>query len=293
MRSIRFNGQLACGVVETSDIVVSSMTASISAAGEALRVDPINLRVLDSSGSGGVVVDFSAAAPHWDAHFSLLQFPVEAFFRERSMGRDIATGSMDFSAKLTMRGSSIDDMTRTSAGNVSLRGTNLTLKGIDLDQEIERFESSQRLNLADVGAFFLAGPLGLLITKGIDFASVLMNSEGTSDIRVLVSEWDLESGVLRARDVAMATRRNRIAVQGSIDFGNERFDDVTVAVVDSNGCAMIQQTLSGPFDQPLVHKPNILRSLAGPVLQLLEKGESLLGSGSCTVFYSGAVPAPD
>jgi hypothetical protein len=41
-----------------------------------------------------------------------------------------------------------------------------------------------------------------------------------------------------------------------------------------------------------VEKPNILKSLAGPVLKLLKKGRDLFPGGECDVFYAGSVAAP-
>lgn len=51
-------------------------------------------------------------------------------------------------------------MRQTAEVQIHLRDENLRLNGRDLDQELSRFESSQNLNLVDVGTFFFAGPLG-------------------------------------------------------------------------------------------------------------------------------------
>jgi AsmA protein len=199
---------------------------------------------------------------------------------------------MDFDANLTMQGKTMDEMKRSAAGDVLLRGGNLTLEGRDLDQEFSRFESSQNFNLVDVGAFFFAGPLGLAVTKGYNFASILQGSGGSSTIRVLVSNWRVEHGVAEAQDVAMATKENRIALKGKLDFVNDRFDDVTIALIDAKGCAKVRQRISGPFQKPVVERPNVFKSLAGPALKLLKKGRDLFPGGECEVFYTGPVKAP-
>src|SRR6185503_1866182 len=149
----------------------------------------------------------------------------------------VAEGPMDFSASLSMRGKTVKEMKHTAEGQISLRGKDLTLKGSDLALELSRFESSQNFDLVDVGAFFVAGPLGLVVSKGYNFANIFRGSGGSSKIPTLVSDWKVERGVANAQDVAMATRENRIALHGGLDFVNERFDDVTMAVIDSKGCA--------------------------------------------------------
>jgi AsmA protein len=104
----------------------------------------------------------------------------------------------------------------------------------------------------------------------------------------------VEKGVAHARDAAMATPENRLALQGGLDFVNDEYDDVVVALIDSNGCAKVRQKIHGAFSKPVVEKPNVLASLAGPVLHLLRKaGDLLPGSGGkCEVFYNGSVAAP-
>jgi hypothetical protein len=181
---------------------------------------------------------------------------------------------------------------RSAAGDISLRGENLTLVGNDLDRTLSKFESSQNFNLVDVGAVFFAGPIGLALTKGYNFASLFSGSGGNSAIRMLISEWKVEHGVAQATDVAMATAKNRIALQGGLDFVNGRFADVTVAAIDEKGCATVRQTIHGSFGNPVVDKPRVLKSLAGPVLKLYKQVRGLLPEAPCEAFYSGTVEPP-
>jgi hypothetical protein len=92
--------------------------------------------------------------------------------------------------------------------------------------------------------------------------------------------------------VAMATRENRLALKGSFNFVNERFDDVTIALIDSRGCAKVKQKIRVSFRKPVVEKPSTLESLAGPALNLYNKARAFFPGGKCKVFYTGSVPAP-
>ena len=87
------------------------------------------------------------------------------------------------------------------------------------------------------------------------------------------------------------TNANRLALKGDLDFVEEQFKEVTVALVDEKGCARVLQKIRGPFSKPEVEKPNILTSLAGPVSKLLGKAKELIGV-QCDVFYAGSVATP-
>ena len=241
--------------------------------------------------TGDLHADLSGSVPQGQLRCSLPRFRIEEFLKTLSPDR-AAVGAMDFSANLSVQGSTMRQMVQSMAGEVSLRGENLVLEGNDLDRTLSRFASSQNFNLVDVGAVFFAGPLGLAVTKGYNFASLFRGSGGTSSIRTLVSDWRVEGGVAQAKDVALATARNRIALQGGLDFVDGRFADVTVAVVDAGGCARVRQAIRGSFGKPVVEKPRVLTSLAGPVLKLYRRTRDLFPAEPCEVFYSGSVTAP-
>lgn len=291
MKDLSFTAELACGKIQTKDITVSDLKFSVAGKDGVFDVKAITMRLFGGQGSGSIRADFSRPVPHYHVHYSLRQFRIEQFFKTLSP-REAAEGPMDFFANLSMQGKTVNEMKLTANGDTSLRGINLMLKGQDLDRDFSRFESSQNFNLVDFGAFFFSGPVGLMVTKGYNFANIFRESGGNSDIRTLVSDWKVERGVAHAQDVAMATNENRIALQGELDFVNERFDNVTVALVDTKGCALVRQKIRGPFQKPVVENPNILASLAGPTVRLLKKMSGYLPGGKCEVFYAGVVAPP-
>jgi len=290
MKNLSLTAEFACGEVRTKDFVAATdLKVSVAGSSGVFELKPVVLRVFGGQGSGTMRADFAGAVPQYQVRFALAQFNIEEFLKTLSPEK-VAHGSMDFSANLLIQGKTAKRPTWSADGEASLRGANLILNNMDLDQMLSRIESSQNFNLIDVGALFFAGPLGLVVTKGYNFASIFRGSGGHSEIRLLVSNWKVEQGVARALDVAMATDENRIALQGELDFVNERFNDVTMAVIDAEGCAMVKQQIHGPFQKPVVEKPNFLISLTGPAFNLLKEGWNLLPGVNCEVFYTGSVP---
>lgn len=291
-RQLAADARIACAELRGGGFVVSALSATARAKDGRFAFDPVTLRLFGGRGTGSLHADVSGPVPAYQVRLALPNFRVEEFLASLSPER-AAEGAMDFTASLTMQGATRGQLVETSAGTISLRGADLQLVGHDLDRELSRFESSQGFNLVDVGAVFLAGPLGLAVTKGYNFASLFRGSGGESRIGLLVSDWTIEGGVARATDVALATLKHRIAMRGGLDLVHGRFADVTVAVVDERGCATMRQEVRGPFASPRIEKPKVLRSLAGPVVKLVRQTRALLPAGPCEAFYSGSVAVPD
>ncbi|MGO9995284.1 MAG: AsmA family protein [Steroidobacteraceae bacterium] len=290
LKNLSVAAKFMCVKLQTKDFTASDLRFSVAGKGGIVDFDPVTMRLFGGHGSGNVRADFAGAEPLYRVRFSLVQFRIDEFFKSLS-ARKIGNGSLDFSADLSLRGKTTAALVRTMAGEASLHGVNLNLNIGDVDKEYSRFEDSQRFNLVDVGAFFFAGPLGLAVTKGYDFVRLFQGTEGTTSVRTLVSEWTIEHGVAQAKDVAMATQKNRIVLRGGLDFVTEHYDEVTVALVDATGCLEVQQKVTGSFLSPQAEPPNVVKSLSGPTRHILGQVRNLLG-GKCTVFYAGSVAPP-
>ncbi len=291
LKGLSLRAELACGEIRTKDFSVSALKVSVRGKDGVFDLKPVTMGIFGGAVAGSIQADFSGPVPLGRIRCSLPHFRIEEFLKTLSPEKAVE-GEMDFTASLSMQGRTMSELVQTAAGEVSLRGENLTLVDNDLDRRLSRFESSQNFNLVDVGAVFFAGPLGLAVTKGYNFASLFQGSGGTSRIHTLVSDWRVECGVARAKDVALATTENRIALQGGLDFVDGRFVDVTVAVIDAKGCASARQVIRGTFAKPVVEKPRVITSLAGPVLKLYQQTRGLFPAEPCEVFYSGSVAAP-
>lgn len=291
LRSISFLADLACAEVQSGKLIASGFRAEGKASDGRVMFDPVALQLFGVSGGGNLQVDFTGESPALQLVFALAQFPLQAFLKQVA-DDSIAEGRLDFSAELTMQGGSAREMVRNLNGQFSMRGEDLVLNGIDLDESIARFEASQSFNLVDVGAVFLAGPIGLVATQGYRFGSLAMSSGGRSEVRELVSDWRVAQGIAQAQDVALATSGNRLAARGRLNFVEARFDGLTVAVVDAKGCATVEQELRGNFASPEASTPNIFALLTGPARGLIQRGVDLIAERDCEVFYAGVVVSP-
>jgi len=288
VKAISFTATLHCGQIQSGGYTLTDLNLSANTKKGIFDFSSVSMGIFDGQGSGKLRADYSDTVPVYQVDFSLPQFRIEKLLKTFSH-ESIVEGPMDFSMNLSLRGKTMQELKQNATGEAALQGENLKLYGHDLDLEFSRFETSQTFNLVDAGALFFAGPVGLAVTKGYNFANVLKGAGGVSAIRTFVSHWKIDNGVMHAQDVAMATSKHRIAFQGGLDISNARFADVTLALVDSKGCAEVKQKISGPFEKPVVEQPSIFKALAGPAIKLLDKGRKLLPGGGCDVFYSGSV----
>jgi AsmA protein len=290
--NISFSGETSARTVKVNDIEISDVRADLRGGSGRFRAAPVALTVFDGACKGVVEADVTQEEPVFNVRFDVSGLRIEKFLQEAS-GKKTLAGEAYLSAALTAHGSSTERRKRTLSGEVSLRGENLELYGLDLDRFLTRYEKSRDIGLADAGAFLVAGPLGTAFLKGYRIAGVYQATrEEKGAIRMLVSDWNLRNGVAEAKDVALSTHGNRLALNGKLDIATERFEEVTVALLDEKGCARASQKIRGPFRDPRMEKVSTLKSLASPVLRLFEGAKSIVSGRGCEVVYSGSVAHP-
>jgi uncharacterized protein involved in outer membrane biogenesis len=296
LRKISFSGDIKCKTLLINNLSLTDLVIGTKGGNGLLDIDPVSMHIFGGTGKGSIHMDMTQASPHYRVITSLDRFRVEDLIQTLSTGtspRKSIEGTVNFSADLTATGKGADEVKRSLNGDVSLNGDNLTLYGIDIDALIPKYERSQNFNLVDVGAYLLVGPFGPVLTKSYNFASVYEESRGgQGTVSKFVSSWKVKNGIAGATDVALATKKYRLAMIGGLNFINDRFDDVTVAVLDKQGCAVYSQKVHGPFSKAKIEKVSMLKSITGSVSNALKDAWKFIG-GECKVFYSGSVAQPE
>jgi hypothetical protein len=295
-RNISFAGDIRCKTLMINNLTLTNLVMRTAGGHGILDINPVSMNIFGGTGKGSIHVDVTEASPHYRVITTLNRFRIDELIQATSPGNiheKSMAGTVNFSADLTATGKSADEVKRSLNGDLSLNGEDLKLYSIDIDSLIPKYERSQNFNLVDVGAYFLAGPFGPILTKSYNFGSLYEESQGgKGSIKKLVSIWQVKNGIAGAIDVAFASKKYRIAMKGGLNFVNDRFDDVTVAVLDKRGCAVYSQKVHGPFSKAKIEKVSILKSITGSVSNALKDAWKFIG-GECTVFYSGSVAQPE
>jgi len=249
-----------------------------------LEVLPSYRGMFGAEGSGHIWLDMSKKRHSYRIQYSISNFKLETFLSRFEQDQRMS-GIVQMSMDLRM---DEEDLAKLD-GDLLLAGKDLTVYNIDIDEVLTKFKRTQNFNLVDIGAFFLAGPAGILVTKASDYA-VLLNIDPSkqSTIREFVSSWRVNGGVVMADDVAFTTDRSRIALTGGVDLYKSEFLDFTLGVVDKNGCSLISQTISGSFSEPQLEQVNAASTILAPVTNVLK---TIVGV-DCEPFYTGSLVHP-
>ena len=286
-----FYSNLTCSRINSSNLETTEVKASISGQSQQILISQVTGRLLGGDLAGWMKIDFAESNPLHFLELELTDFQIEQFiktFREENGAKGTAT----FITKLSSSGISSSEVLARLNGQAEITGTDIILYGLNIDDQLANYESTQQFQLVDAAAFFVAGPLGVAITRGYGFASLFAHTGEQTQIRKLVSKWDFSDGVATAQDVAFSTAKSRIALEGGIDYVNSQFQDLKVAVVDPEGCAVVEQAIQGDFQNPRVDTPNFLVALAGPFIDIIERGVGLFTDKECVPFYTGRVAPP-
>jgi AsmA protein len=296
-KNISFTADTRCKTLKLHNFTLMNLVMSATGGKGIFDIKPVSMSIFGGTGTGNIHVDLTGPLPHYRVVYSLNRVRIEDLLELYSLKKispKTIEGPINFSADLTAIGKSADEMKRSLNGDLSLNGKNLMLYNIDIDAYIMKYERSRNFNLVDLAAFLLAGPIGPVLTKSYNFASLYEESQGGKGIvRKLVSVWKVKNGIAEARDVALASEKQRIAMTGGLNFINEQFVDLTVAVLDKQGCALYGEKVHGPFREPQIEKESVFRSIAGSVLNPLGDAWKFLQGKECLVFYSGSVAQPD
>jgi uncharacterized protein involved in outer membrane biogenesis len=296
-RKISLTGDIRCKILRINDVTVMGLVMNAKGEKGILDINPVSLNIFGGTGNGSVHVDLTGPSPHYRVIYRLNQVGIGDLLGLYARGKippKTIEGPINLSADLTAMGKIADEVKRSLSGDLSLNGENLMLYNMDIDALIMKNERSQNFNLVDLAAFLLAGPVGPVLTKSYNFARLYEESQGGKGVvRKLVSVWKVENGIAEARDVALASKKQRIAMTGELNFINERFVDVTVAALDKRGCAVYSEKVHGPFRDPQIDKESIFESIAGSVMNPLKNGWDFLQGEECTVFYTGSVAQPE
>ncbi len=292
IKNIAFTGNMDCKEVRKGDLKIDNVKSPIKGEKGVIYLMSLIMDIFGTKAEGDITADKSEVDAVYKINLKVSTLDFEKL--QESFGtKKVIGGKGDLVASLTMKEKGSRNLMSSMDGIFSLRGDNLVIYTMDLDKVLSSYETSQQFNLVDLGAFFIAGPLSIIALKAYRYGDVYYQTRGgQGDITQFISHWKIKGGVADATDCALATHHNRVALKGKLNLVSERYDNITVALLDDKGCAKFKQNISGSFGSPQVGAVSAVGSLGGPISDLYRKAKQLVQGGKCEVFYNGAVRQP-
>jgi uncharacterized protein involved in outer membrane biogenesis len=292
IRNLSFKGIIDCRELVRKDLKIGSITGAVKAERGVFRMTPLAGDIFGAKGEGDVTVDMSEADAEYKINLTVPKLDFEKL-AESFGAKGVIGGKGDLAVSLTAKEKAGRNLLNGWQGSLTLRGNNLATYTADLDKVLSAYETNEKFSLVDVGAFFVTGPLGFAALKAYHYGDLFYQIQGGRGTVVqFISRWRIANGEADAVDCALATRNNRVALKGKLNFVSERYDGVTVALLDDRGCAKFRQSITGSFGSPQVAVVSAIESLIGPLIDLYRKEKRITQGGRCEVFYNGAVQHP-
>jgi len=291
-KNASFTGNFDCKEVRKRDLKIDNVKSPVKAEKGVIYLTPLTMDIFGAKAEGDATADKSEVDAVYKINLKVSKLDFEKL--QESFGtKKVIGGKGDLYASLTMKEKGSRSLMSGMDGTFSLRGDNLVMYTMDLDKVLSSYETSQKFNLVDLGAFFIVGPLSTVALKGYRYGDVYNQTRGgRGAITQFISDWKIRDGVADATDCALATHHNRVALKGKLDLVGKRYNNVIVALLDDKGCAKFKQSISGPFGGPRVGAVNAVESLAGPIFNLYRKAKRFVQGGKCEVFYNGSMQQP-
>jgi len=258
----------------------------------------LKLTMYDSLATAKGKLNLNKKIPFLQIEADVSDFKLASFSKEY-IKKDILSGNVRVHKKFTLSLGDVNTIKRTLNGVAIVDGKNVGIKGFDLDKILSGYNKAKNVNLKDVGASLVAGPLGFLLSKSGDMSGIYGGANsGTTLLKHLHIEIKIAKGIADLSDVAMATGKNRVAIKGKLSLLNERFLGVKLGVMDTNNCAKYSQTIEGTFAKPSIKVDksmidtvtNMATSLFGKISGIVAPAKK--ENKKCTVFYNGVVKQP-
>jgi hypothetical protein len=291
LAALNYEAQTWVESLSWGQLGISQITAHVKSGQGRVEIEPLSLSLLGSSGQGRLWLD-ARARPEVGLNLLLPSLDISQALAQAG-AEERVQGRVRVQVDLTSRGEDPAQLQKNLSGSLLITGNNLVFKGNELDNALDRYEEGTSIGLFDVGSFFLLGPLGPLILKTLQTGrTALAATGGSTPIGRVRAEWRLSHGLMIARDVAFSSARHRVAVKGAIDLNTWQFKDLVLAVVDSEGCALHTQKVTGSLENPQIGTTQAAAMGISRPFVSLYNAITMPMRPPCRPFYEGKVPHP-
>lgn len=296
LRHLSLAGNIQVQSIKYDKLNIKDFDASFDFKDGVAIMDPMEFSIFDSLSKGKIRYDISKEKPKINIENLVEELNLAVFSTQHIKSDKVSLdGFLKTDIKISSWGLKLKEIKTNLNGNIYIAGEDFEVKGADIDKILNQYDKSQNVDAIDVGAFLVAGPLGVALSKGSDLGSAGFGlGSGKSIVKKMVVDVPLKGGLANLKDVAISTKTQRVALKGALDLPKESFVNVEVGVLDFKGCAKYSQKISGTFSMPKVETAKLATStLTGAVSSIFGKIKKAVSKEEkCKPFYKGSVAHP-
>jgi uncharacterized protein involved in outer membrane biogenesis len=288
---IMFDGTVEMSLFKLNMLKAENLKFKIDGRGGKMAIIPVEKEYFEGKNSGKAILDFTQKPTRIDIQHQITGLNI-GMFSDSVMHKPVFKGKLNTKLDISFSSFNWLKAKKSLSGSISISGDKLLMRGIDLDKTLKNFEKSQNFNVVDLTALAMAGPYGAVLTREINFAELMAFNKGDSTmIGKLVSNWRIINGVANSQDVAFSTSKYRLCLTGGLNFTTDSYSDVTISLINRDGCAALSQKIEGPFLNPETKSYRSDGMVTRPIENLWQDLAKPFRS-SCTPVYTGSVEHP-
>ena len=216
IKNVSFAGNLDCKEIRKKDLKIDNVKSPVKVDKGVVYLTSLTMDIFGAKAEGDATADKSEVDAVYKINLNISQLDLAKL--EKYLGaKKVIGGKVALVASLTMKEKGSRNLMSGLDGTFSLRGNDLVIYTMDLDKVLSSYETSQKFNLVDLGAFFIAGPLSTVAIKGYRYGDFYYQTRGGQGVITrFISHWKIRGGVADATDCALATHHNRVALKGKL-----------------------------------------------------------------------------
>jgi len=282
VKKLRISNSVKIGSLKIKNYELSDIFLKGKIADGKVKIDPATFKIYDGKFEGSIAVDVTGSVPEFNIKYKIKEADIEQIFKQREVPA-LLSGRVNLLSRITTRGNDIESLLENAEADVALFGEDLLFKKYDIDRALEGFDKVTSFDMVDL-AGVVAGPLGIVLVNTYDAYEMKSDLEkgGQTKIVKLMASWKIRNLVASARDVAIKTPKNRIAIKGDIDLKQARIKRLYIGILNRQGCAKYLQKIR-TLDDGSIEVDDKMNVITTPFKKLFDTGER------CHVFYNGRI----
>ncbi len=272
-----------------SNTELKNIDLKVSLKNNLINIKPAYFELYNNKAEATALINLQKKEPKVSLNHRIKQFDLTTVDNENKN----LQGKIDIELKLNFKGDNKKRVLSTLNGYKKVTGKGIHYNQYNIDEVLDMYEETKKVNLLDIGAMFVAGPFAGLLTQSGKFAMIKskLDKKGKTTIKNFNSHWVFKNGKAVTKDVAIRTTKNLVAVKGTINLSSLKYKDMNIAVLNNQRCVKYNQLLTGDLKKGTVDiKESKVETFLSPVTSLLKGAVSLFGGNKkCKPFYGGKV----